>query len=1179
MRAVPRSNDADPATRRFVFCLLLMAAVPLLGSAPPPDVSETPVRIRVRWTNDKPAIWVGILETSQGTFQHPASLSVGADQAGTLWADGKSLWLARRAACREDGFDVTLLASSTARICLTLQSAASGGGRQQFECSLADLKTKTQSFALRNHSGNLSFRRAPGDALRVAVDRPHLIYSSGETFKATLIPDLSIGAGLAETAAVDWEIRASRGGNTVGQGTIRLNQVASPTNPPRIPIEIPLPHDEGSFDLRFHLGENSSSAVESTAQILVLADRAPKDTNRVSHDTLVDHFRPGDRKTSREIAHGVKTRKGTENHPRRATPASPICDAADAAGSVPAVHWVAYRLELQHPQRLHHLVIDAATAGGESTGISLLEPNGPACFALDSGVAAGPSLEISTDRNPAGASTHMRRQVLFWPHVREPVLLIHDAGTGRPIEIANVEVHELAAPKDHNSAQAASVSHERLVGPYMSKPTFVASFSAPQPFDGSERRNVDDWETFHAATTRVAELLRRRGDNSLMLSVIADGATIYPSAFLDRSPRYDTGLLSSSGQDPLRKDIVELVYRIFDREGFVLVPELQFCSPLPALERQLADGGPEADGIELIDVDGHTWRESQGTVHGSAPYYNPLDPRVQNAILDVVREFVERYRRHPSFQGIALEVDHNGYLQFPGLEWGCDDATLARFQHDTGAAIDAPQVDAAQGDAAQAAPAQTDAGAAHRLGRRDVLSGDLRSRWIGWRCAELAKFYRRLAETATSAAPNCQVVLACKQILDPKSEQEIRHEIRTKGRFGDLLPQRGLDFSLLQNVPGVVVMRPAIWHASTNVEDCLFDDAVNDHPSLVTAFRNSETGVLAYHRPEDCRACDIACISPGHPVLRLAVHACSSGRDKRRRFVRALAASDAQMMFDGGWLMPLEEEEETADLRQIFRALPRIPFYKFESEDQPAIVRVARRGKKTYLYVANEFAEPVQITVQLTCPPGTKCRPLGPSRPVEIEPADGAPSRLSLALEGYGLAAWEIDHEDVRVQGVQTELPASAIASLKAQVQKFGRLADIRCANQAERDTTSQPTKLADGVALTAGLDKGEHPKPESLAQQPPVSGAAYWSFDGNGSRLDPLDTRPHTADPLSADDLHQLAKISLEITLACEEQRFAECQRLLDSYWGRYLLLSAERPAKRPSFREALAPTNRASH
>ncbi len=1079
MRALPRSNDADPATRRFVFCLFLVAAVPLLGSAPPPDVSETPVRIRVRWTNDKPAIWVGILETSQGTFLHPTSLSVGIDQSGTLWADRKSLWLARRAACREDGFDVTLLAPGAARICFTLQSAASGGGHQQFECSLADLKSKPQSFAFRDRAGQLSLRRAPGDALRVAIDRPHLIYGSGETFKATLIPDLSTGPGLAETAAVDWEIRASRSGNVLQKGTIRLQQGARPTNPARIPIELPLPQEEGSYDLRFHFGENSSSAEESTVQILVLADRAPEETNRISHDTLVDQFRPGDRKTSREIGRGIRTRKGADNHPRRGKPASPICEAPDSAGSLPTVHWVAYRLELQHPQRLHRLVIDAATNGGESAGISLLEPNGPTCFALDSGVAAGPSLEISTERNPAGAATHVRRQILFWPRVREPVLLIHDAGTVRPIEVANVEVYELATPRNQEVAQAASPSHERLVGPYMSKPTFVASFSAPQLFDGIERRKVDDWETFHAAVTRVAEFLRRRGDNSLLLAVMADGTTIFPSALLDPSPRYDTGLLSSSGQDPLRKDIVELVYRIFDREGFVLVPELQFRSPLPVLERQLADGGPEADGIELIDADGRTWRESQGTVRGSAPFYNPLDPRVQNAILDVVREFVERYRRHPSFQGIALEVDHNGYLQFPGLEWGCDDATLARFQHDTGAAIDVPHADTAQ----------TDAGATHRQRRRDVLSGDLRPRWIAWRCAELAKFYRRLADTVTSAAPSGRLVLACKQVLDPKAEHEIRHEIRTRGRFGDLLPQRGLDFSLLQKVPGVVVLRPAVWHASTNLADRLFDDAVNDHPSFVTAFRSPETGVLAYHCPADCRACDIAGISPGHPVLRLAVHTCSSSRDKRRRFVRALAASDAQMMFDGGWLMPLAEEEETADLRQILRALPRIPFYRFESDDLPAIVRVARRDKKTYLYVANEFAEPVQITVQLTCPPGTKCQPLGPSRPVGIEPAEGAPSRLPVALDGYGLAAWEIDHEDVRVQGLQTELPASAIASLKAQVQKFGRLADIRCANQAEPDTTSQPTKLVDGVALTAGLDKGDHTKPESLAHQPSVSG------------------------------------------------------------------------------------------
>ncbi len=191
------------------------------------------------------------------------------------------------------------------------------------------------------------------------------------------------------------------------------------------------------------------------------------------------NFAPAiEKRPGRSDAASKRVRARTITH-GEATPRPRYVKPRILQGAYPTVHWVAYRLELQHPQRLHRLVIDAATKDGESAGISLVEPNGPACFALDSGVAAGPSLEISTDRDPAGASPHVRRQVLFWPHVREPVLLIHDAGTGRPIEIAHVEVHELATPKNNEVAQAASVFHERLVGPYMSKPTFAASFGAP----------------------------------------------------------------------------------------------------------------------------------------------------------------------------------------------------------------------------------------------------------------------------------------------------------------------------------------------------------------------------------------------------------------------------------------------------------------------------------------------------------------------------------------------------------------------------------------------------------------------------------------------------------------------------------------------------------------------------
>ncbi len=130
-------------------------------------------------------------------------------------------------------------------------------------------------------------------------------------------------------------------------------------------------------------------------------------------------------------------------------------------------------------------------------------------------------------------------------------------------------------------------------------------------------------------------------------------------------------------------------------------------------------------------------------------------------------------------------------------------------------------------------------------------------------------------------------------------------------------------------------------------EDGLFDDAVNDNASFASAFRGPETGVLAYSpAPGMPRVRHRRRFAGTLPCLRLAVHASPCGRESQRRFVRALAAGDAQMMFDGGWMAPLGQEDETRDLRQIVRALPRIPFYKVECDNQPAIVRVARREQQ-----------------------------------------------------------------------------------------------------------------------------------------------------------------------------------------------------------------------------------------
>jgi hypothetical protein len=125
--------------------------------------------------------------------------------------------------------------------------------------------------------------------------------------------------------------------------------------------------------------------------------------------------------------------------------------------------------------------------------------------------------------------------------------------------------------------------------------------------------------------------------------------------------------------------------------------------------------------------------------------------------------------------------------------------------------------------------------------------------------------------------------------------------------------------------------------------------------------------------------------------------------------------------------------------------------------------------------------------------------------------------------------------------------------------------------------TTRESIQFDDGLrpgnslALTAGSDKTDQLKLETASSDRPISGAAYRSFDRDGSRGNWAIAAD--ADPLSADELRRLAKMSLEIRLVWVDKRFAECQRLLDSYWGQYLMIGMDRPSQLPLFRDALVP------
>src|SRR4030042_1784429 len=65
---------------------------------------------------------------------------------------------------------------------------------------------------------------------------------------------------------------------------------------------------------------------------------------------------------------------------------------------------------------------------------------------------------------------------------------------------------------------------------------------------------------------------------------------------LEPTPRYDMGAFQDEGQDPVRKDVLEMLLRLFDREQLALIPALDFSTPLSELEAELRRGAAGRGG-------------------------------------------------------------------------------------------------------------------------------------------------------------------------------------------------------------------------------------------------------------------------------------------------------------------------------------------------------------------------------------------------------------------------------------------------------------------------------------------------------------------------------------------------------------------------------------------------------
>jgi hypothetical protein len=1240
------SRDWFPAAWHRRLCpVLALALVAVCLAAEASDLARAPtMRVRIEWAADAPAVWAGRLTVAGGRFDQPESLGSARDDAGTISLDRGAVAIRRHSPRQKDAFEVNVTAASESRLEFELRDRHGNVPAHTIHLALADCLQKPRAFPSEGNRPRVVIRRAPGDALGVTFDRAHLVFDPEESFRMSIalnLMDPRDGLDKPVRAQFKWKLLPADGNRAVVEGSTTVAARVNPTSPVVVPLEVGLPHGEGVYNLRLAATGLGFPDVERIVQ-LVVVDPTPEDgPSRAggAEPKLVDSFDPGSAGLFRKVSLNALRQK--HEHPRarstkarrsREEPESEPADRVETNGQ-------AYKLRVVHPGQPHRLEVAVPPGSEEDFTITVCQTDGQGQL-----VPAGPDSMFSFRAAPSAARMQANDATsqayscsqLFWPNDREPIVVVTGHRSGKPPDVARVKVYELderffaglrnSLPRDPGDGGNAELP-QRLVGRYLHKPALAANFGAPQFFDAAERLALDDWQTFLQAGRRLTAQLSYQQHSALMLAVYAEGATIYPSQQSDSSLQFDNGRLSAGGQDPIQKDVLELVLRLFDRAGLALVPELQFNAPLPALERMLEEGRVAPEDLLLVDGEGRTRGEAPGP-GGASPRYNVLSPHVQQIVLAMLRELLHRYRDHPALAGVAIELGPDSCVQLPGIEWGYDRQTIRRFEQ-------AARIAVPRGEGREA--------------QREVyrfLTTTARREWLRYRCSEVARFHRQLADAVLAACPRARIVFSghLTPLGGSDSEAAIVEAVRAGGSPAHLLLGQGLDFSQPAYAADrrVTVLRPQIQNSTADGLVLAALATLNTSPAIDALYRTGRGGLLySLSGAEDALRPETAASRAGG-VSGLAAPAPSHSSADAQRYTHLFAALDARVIFDGGPTVPLTADEATLRLRRTISRLPDVPFQPVGPQLQPAVVRAAHGGAATWLYAANESPLPVVVELILDCPPTTACRSLENGKLVALEPVDGdRRCRLQFEPGPYGVWGCRIGRAAVDVLETRLSVPEELLADVQRRIDFLGvRMNTATSLARAGSKSLPNPgfETAGEGARELPGWElpvvkagwtldednprsghwslqlsaEGKHPLLESPAlaldgsrfvtmsswmrsnrsaarvqmafeakidgepfrQEAVVEVGKSWKqyffrvdqlpagqMQNARLRVKPdscklwIDDVEIDAQAFSADEVRQLTKTLSSVKLAWDEGRYADCQRLLDGYWGQLLL------------------------
>jgi hypothetical protein len=984
------------------------------------------LRLRIDWGATVPLKWHGHIEIKdgEGRLGRQRSLGIGRHVPGNKWFESpQKIRFQSVEATTYDGLDLSVIdVAADAQLVIRVASREHPQQSKEFVYVIRDLvsgQISEELFTPDDDSvldGSLVVRRAPGDRLRLRFPTGAMIFSTSKSVSWT-IGESQTGLQPDETYRCVVRLRPARSTkvlyeyettvSTGFEGLIRQVEME--------PLQVP--EVEGVYTLSVALYRRAilpapfrRPELTSEIQFVALAPTTPEPDD--APWTEVVRLEPGAFNESSWLqlpsVPGISTFQNERPTDNGRT--SQITYDGRSFTRLAAGGWIAYPLHINRPGQPHLIEILYPATAPQTLSIVMVEMNRSG---KTSEVAMESALDVTESVGPEGMAVRYHRMVV-WPRTKSAVLMLANRRPDQSATFGTIRV--LSGPHRLKATKAVGLNERRLAA-YYDMPLFPEATNVTEEREpGADGFTFDDWVTYYEGARRTIEYLRFAGYNTAVINVYREGSSLYPSSLLQPTPQWDTGVFFSSGQDPHHKDVLELLFRLFDRAGMRLIPAYQFSGTLVELE----DARRQGKQVLLVG-DGISGRR-----------YNLLNPTVQFAVRRILGELSDRYGWHESFDGVALQLSPKSLFPLPGFATPLDNQTLHQFQERT--QIQVP------------------------------LDGDLRTKghflhddpqrretWLQWRADEVAKFVGTLADDLHRARGDAVLMLLGTELMQSPLVRSHMHGVDTRIDVAMLL--LGLDAELLRKLENVTFLTPQIVRPEIRLSGfgADFDSAVSrsfDEYFTGDEFQRSAQsppGVIFFHPTQRQSFPNF-----DHPLgedsrIDLMTHVVPSGEENRRRFAQALARADMRVFVDGGTSPLMGQEDFVRPLFDVYRDLPDKPFRTVKPRSlagtQPVVIRKLVIGGKCYFYIVNDSPWRLSLFIEMTNFQFDKFKVLG-DRKVPLPRRRNGKTHWQLNIEPYDLLAAEHVGDGLTIDQWHVTLPDHVISGMTQKLRNLNIRAD-----------------------------------------------------------------------------------------------------------------------------------------